>query len=152
MRKIIGLLLCAGCGGIEGEPIEGDIAIQYGDSSPDLVVGTAVQDENDPALMLVQIGSNNVDCDTYLDRLFSFTNPEGTFVFFSVDQAPGAYDDGFVAAMRSDNNNTKVNQAPGSITIDTVEPRVSGSVTFSTTDEEVGEITASGTFDVLRCF
>lgn len=152
MRTIWLVALCLGCGGIKGEPLEGDITIQYGDSAPDLVVGAAVQDQNDPDLMLVQIGSDDVDCDTYLDNFLSFNNPEGVFVFFSVEKLPGAFDDASVAAMSSESNNTKTNFTTGSVTIDAVEPRVTGSVSFSTTDDEVGEITVSGSFDVFRCF
>jgi len=133
--------------------MEGTIAIQYGSSSPDLVVGAAVQDENAPEKMLVQVGSNNVDCDTYLDVLFSFDSPEGTFLYFSVDKVPGEYPDGFISAMHSEDNSTKVNATSGSVTIDSVDGRIIGTVnTFATTDDEVGDISASGTFDVVRCF
>jgi hypothetical protein len=116
------------------------------------VVGAAVQDENDPNLMLVQIGSDNVDCDTYLDNFISFSNPKGHFVFFSVEKIAAAFDDASVAAMRTEGNSSKTNFTTGSVTIVGVEPRVSGSVTFSTTDDEVGEISVNGTFDVVRCF
>lgn len=142
----------AGCGGIDGEPIEGTVTMQYGDDAPDLVVGSVVEDENTPGLMLVQLGTDNVDCDTYLDVFLSFSNPEGTFVYFSVDRVPGTYTDGFISAMRSSGNSTKINATSGSVTIDAVEDRVIGSVTFETTDDEVGTISASGTFDVKRCF
>lgn len=152
MRTILALLACGACGGIEGDPIEGTVEIQYGESSPDLVVGSVVEDDNTPGLMLVQLGSDNVDCDTYLDVFLSFSNPEGTFLYFSVDRLPGTYTDGFISAMRSDGGTTKINASSGSVTIDAVEPRVTGSVTFETTDDEVGTISASGTFDVKRCF
>jgi hypothetical protein len=152
MRRILAALVCVGCGGIEGEPIEGTIAMQYGDSAPELVVGAVVQDENVPEEMLVQIGSDNVDCDTYLDTFFSFNTFGGHFVYFSVPKVPGTNDMAFVSAMRSEDDTTKINTSQGVVTIDTVEPRVTGTVTFDTTDEEVGEITVSGSFDVLRCF
>lgn len=147
------LVLCVACGGgIEGEPIEGTITMQYGDSAPAMVVGAVVQDENEPDEMLVQIGSDNVDCDTYLDVFLTFNTFGGHFVYFSVPKVPGTDDSGFVSAMRSLDNSTKINSAPGTVTIDTVEPRVTGTVTFATTDEEVGEILVSGSFDVVRCF
>lgn len=153
MRTILGLVLVVvGCGGIDGEPIEGTITMQYGDASPTMVVGAAVQDENAPDEMLVQIGSDNVDCDTYLDVFLSFETFGGHFVYFSVPKVPGTDDSGFVSAMRSVNNSTKINSAPGMVTIDAVEPRITGSVTFATSDEEIGEILVSGTFDVVRCF
>lgn len=154
MRIISALTLAgAACGGIEGEPLEGTIQIEYGPSRPALVVGAAVAHRDAPGRMLVQLGSNHVDCDTYLDVLFSFTNPEGTFLYFTVDRAPGEYVDNSISAMVSENNSTKINVAFGSVTIDTVDPRVTGTVTmFETTDEEVGRIAASGTFDVVKCF
>ena len=42
--------------------------------------------------------------------------------------------------------------ARGSIVIDAVEPRVTGRVTFTTTDDEIGTISVTGSFDVVRCF
>lgn len=146
------LIFGLGCGGVSGERIEGDVAIEYGSSSPDLVVGAAVQDENDPALMLVQIGSDKVDCDTYLDRFLDFNLPSGTFVYFSVDKAAGSYADSFVSAMKTDDGSTTVNVASGSVTIDAIEPRVTGRVTLTTTDDEIGTIAVTGSFDVVRCF
>jgi len=152
MRTLVLSLVVVGCGGPGGEPIEGDITMQYGGDSPDMKVGTVVQDENDPNSMLVQIGTQGVGCDTYLDVFFSFDVPHGTFLYFSVDKAPGTYTGTFVSAMRSTGNSIKINSAQGDVTIDAVEPRVTGSVTFSTDDDEVGTISASGSFDVLRCF
>ncbi len=132
--------------------MEGTLEMQYGDTAAKFVVGAAVEDENTPGLMLVQVGTDNVDCDTYLDVFLSFSNPEGHFLYFSVDQAPGTYDDGFVSAMRSSGGSTRINTSSGSVTIDSVDGRIIGSVEFDTTDEEVGTISASGTFDVVRCF
>ncbi len=48
--------------------------------------------------------------------------------------------------------NIKLNSGTGMVTIDTIDPRVTGSVTFDTNDQDVGAITASGSFDVVRCF
>jgi hypothetical protein len=146
--RTIALLLLVGCGD-SGEPLKGDIAIQYGADSPDLKVGTVIEDESDPGKMLVQIGTDEVDCDTRLDSLFGV--PVGTFVFFSVDQAPGTYMT-FVQAAQRVGNSTSVNISDGEVIIDAVEPRVTGSLTFDTTNEEVGTISVSGTFDVFRCF
>jgi hypothetical protein len=144
------LLVAMGCGGIEGEPLLGDVTIQYGGSSPDLAVGAAVQDENDPDLMLVQLGSDKVDCDAYLDRFLDFSLPDGTFVYFSVEKLPGSYS-APVSAMRTNDNSTKINTADGEVTIDLAGDRIAGSVTFQTTDEEIGDITVSGAFDVVSC-
>lgn len=38
------------------------------------------------------------------------------------------------------------------VTIDTIDTRVTGSLTFSTTDQKVGTISVSGNFDVKKCF
>jgi hypothetical protein len=152
MRIILALALCGACGGIEGEPMEGTLEMQYGDTTADFVVGAAVEDENTPGLMLVQVGTDNVDCDTYLDVFLSFSNPEGHFLYFSVDVAPGTYTDGFISAMQSEGGSTKINSTSGSVTIDSVDGRIVGSVEVDTTDDEFGTISASGTFDVVRCF
>ena len=146
--RTIALLLLVGCGD-SGEPLKGDITVQYGDESPDLKVGTVIADESEPGNMLVQIGTEEVDCDTRLDSLFG--TPVGTFVFFSVAQAAGTYMP-FVSVGHRAGNSTSVNISDGEVTIDAVEPRVTGSLTFDTTDDEVGTISVSGTFDVFRCF
>jgi hypothetical protein len=152
MRRAWLILGMLGCGGTSGEPLEGDIAIDYGGRIPDLVVGAAVQDESDEEGMLVQIGSDKVDCDTYLDRFFDFNIPNGTFVYFTVDKESGSYPQTLVGAMRSTSSSVTVNVAPGSVTIDAIEPRVTGSVSFNVNDDEIGTISVSGTFDVVRCF
>jgi hypothetical protein len=154
MRIVLALALAtAACGGDDGEPITGSIAMDYGGDAAAFKVGSVVEDENTPGKMIVQVGTNDVNCDTYLDNLFSFNNPKGTFLYFSVDPAPGTYTDFFINAMRSDGDGTKINASFGSVTIDTVDGRVTGTVNeFDTTDDEVGTITASGTFDVLKCF
>ncbi len=151
--RIIWALALAACGGTSGEPIEGDISISYdGDTLP-FVVGAVIEDANTPGNMLVQLGTDKIDCDTNLDNLFSFNNPEGTFLFFSVEPSPGTYTDGFISAMRVDGGSTHINASTGSVTITTVGDRVTGTLDeFSTTDDEVGEITAVGSFDVLTCF
>src|SRR5436190_1552272 len=101
MMRQLGLLLLIGCG-TSGEPIKGDISYTYGSDSAKFSVGTAVQDQNVPGQMLVQIGTDHVDCGTYLDNFFSFNNPEGTFVFFSVDKVtPGTHATANVNVMKS---------------------------------------------------
>jgi len=103
MRTIWLLVMAMGCGGgISGEPMEGTITMQYGDSAPMMVVGAAVQHENADD-MLVQIGSDNVDCDTYLDVFFDLSAPSGHFVYFAVPKLPGAYDQQSVSVDRNTN-------------------------------------------------
>jgi hypothetical protein len=144
-------LLLVGCG-TSGEPMKGDVTVHYGSSSPKMEVGTAVAAKDEPGKMLVQLGSDNVDCDTYLDVFLDFSVPHGTFVYFVVDQAPGVHAQTEVSTMKSSSSNISINGATGMVTIDSVEDRVTGSVVFTTTDQDVGEIAVAGTFDVKRCF
>lgn len=152
MKNAWVLVWLLGCG-TSGEPIKGDVAIHYGADTPKFVVGSAVQDRNKPANMLVQIGSDNVDCGTYLDVFFTLSNPSGTFVYFSVDKTtPGPHLQSSVSVMKSDGNNTNVNITSGDVTIITIGKRVTGSVTLMTTDSTIGTISVSGSFDVVSCF
>ena len=129
----------------------GTVSISYGSSSPKLVVGSAVQNTENPNEMLVQIGSDDVDCESYLDVFLDFDVPKGTFVYFNVPKMAGT-DNGSVAVMHREGNSISTNEGPGSVTINTVDARVTGTVTFSTVDEDVGNIMVAGTFDVLKCF
>jgi hypothetical protein len=143
-------MLLVACG-TSGEPMSGDITLMYGDSSPKLIVGAAVEDADEPGNMLVQMGDDNVDCDTNFSGLSFGTS--GTFVYFSVDATtPGAQSDVFITVMHSTGNHLSSNSTDGMVTIDTVSPRVTGSITFDTIDQDVGAITVSGSFDVKRCF
>lgn len=146
----LGVLGCGGGGG-GGEPITGTIAMQYGDSSPALVVGSAIQ-HSVATDMLVQIGSDNVDCDTNLDDIEGFDFPKGSFVYFGVAKTPGSHPTAGVTVMKSTSDMVNINSSSGMVTIDAVGDRVTGNVTFTTTDSDVGTISVSGTFDVLRCF
>ena len=152
MKRVLPIVVLAACG-TSGEPIKGDIAIQYGDKHETMKVGSVVQDRNIPGNMLVQIGSDEVDCDTYLDVFFSLDYPEGTFVYFSVDKAgaPATYPMATVSVTKSTSSSNDSNISDGMVQIDTIGDRVTGNVTFTTTDSEVGEISVSGTFDVKSC-
>lgn len=132
--------------------MKGDVTVHYGSSTPKMEFGTAVVAEDNPNQMLVQFGSGGVDCGTYLDVFLDFDLPHGTFIYFVVDQAPGMHAQTSISAMKSTSNSININGGTGSVTIDAIEPTVTGRVTFSTTDDEAGAITADGTFDVKRCF
>lgn len=151
MRYFMLLLLLVGCDSDEGEPIEGTITMQYGDKNPAMVVGAAVQHEGDDD-MLVQIGSKSVGCGTYLDNFLDFDAPGGHFVHFSVPKTPAVYDQNAVTVDRNNSNESRSYQAFGDVVIDSVGERVTGSLTFTATDDEIGTIALSGSFDVLRCF
>jgi hypothetical protein len=152
MRGALIALLLIGCGGTSGEPMQGDVTVHYGSSTPKMVVGTAVEAMDEPGKMLVQFGTDDVDCDSYLDVFLDFSVPHGTFVYFVVDQTPGVHAQAEVSTMKSTSSHIGINSTSGLVTIDAVDPRVTGSVTFTTTDEDVGEIAVSGSFDVKRCF
>ena len=130
----------------------GTVALDYGGSKPKMVVGAAVNTMDSTTRMLVQMGSDNVDCDTYLDVFLDFDAPHGSFIYFDVDKTQMGSKNGTVSVEKSSSRNVSVTTGPGVITIDSIEPRVTGSVTFAITDPEAGMITVAGTFDVKRCF
>src|SRR4051812_43595482 len=152
MKHAWGLLLVIGCGGTSGEPMKGDVMFTYGTDHPKMAYGAAVQNMDTPTEMLVQIGDDNVDCSTYLDQL-SFGGPAGNFVYFNVDQtASGPVANATVSVEHSTGNHISINESSGTVTIDSTTPRVTGSLTFMTTDQDVGDIAVMGNFDVKRCF
>jgi hypothetical protein len=151
VKRVLLLATLAACGD-SGEPMKGDVTVHYGSSNPSMKYGTAVAAEDNPDQMLVQFGSGDVECDTYLDVFLDFSLPSGTFVYFVVDRTPGVHANTSVSTMKNTSNSTSINTSSGSVTIEGVEPRVTGRVTFHTTDDEIGEIMVDGTFDVKRCF
>lgn len=152
MKHAWGCLLLVACG-TSGEPMKGDVVFTYGTSTPKMVVGAAVMNKDMPGQMLVQIGDDNVDCGTYLDAGITFSAPSGTFAYFNVDATtPGTNASASISVEHSTGNNISINESTGTVTIDTVMPRVTGSLTFMTTDMDVGAISVTGNFDVKRCF
>jgi hypothetical protein len=74
-------------------------------------------------------------------------------VYFSVDSmTPGTTSDAYITVERDTGNHSSSNSTTGTITIDAVSPRVTGSLSFQTTDDMVGTISVTGGFDVKRCF
>lgn len=153
MKHAWGCLLLIACGGTSGEPMKGSIAFTYGTAMPKMSVGAAVMNKDTPGQMLVQIGDDSVDCSTYLDAGITFSAPSGTFAYFSVDATtPGTDTTAYISVEHSGGNHISINESTGTVTIDSVMPRVTGSLTFMTTDQDVGMIEVSGNFDVKRCF
>jgi hypothetical protein len=154
MKLVLACLVVTACGtSNNGEPINGDIAMHYGSDTPQLVVGSAVRDTNTPNKMLVQIGSDGVDCSTDLNVVFGAGYPSGEFVYFSVDSTQASSDAmAEVSVGKSVGNSEEDSTGSGSVTIDAVMPRVSGSVSATLTNIMVGTITVAGSFDVKRCF
>jgi len=74
-------------------------------------------------------------------------------VYFSVNKTtPGTDTMAFVTAETSSGNHIDADSTNGTVTIDAIDARVTGSVTFSSSTQDVSTITANGTFDVKRCF
>lgn len=114
-------------------------------------VGAALHDPDSlPTEMFILIGTNEVDCGVDFETF----DASGTFVMFEVDNTmPATYDSASISVVRSTATRFSLNSSSGTVVIDAIgAERVTGSLTFSTTDDEVGTITASGTFDVIRCF
>lgn len=152
MRYAWLLLFAIGCGTSGGgEPLMGDVAIQYGSSMPDLTTGSAIQSKSDPTKMVVQLGTDHVDCKTDLDS--SFFAEGGTYVFFLEDSAtPGTDAQAVVNVENVTGNNINVLSATGSVTISTIDTRVTGTVMLTASDMSIGMVTVNGNFDVKRCF
>lgn len=144
---LLGLAAVPACGAEDGEPIGGDVTITVGDEVIEPTVGAALPDDQDPTKALIVVGTRDISCAT------TITTPlkRGTYLMFSIDPAVGMQTV-FTSVIRVESSGSHLNGSSGEVTIDSVEDRVTGSVTFDTTDDEVGPITAAGTFDVLRCF
>lgn len=151
MKHAWGLLLVIGCGS-SGEPMKGDVMFTYGTDHPKMAFGAAVQNKDTPGEMVVQIGDDNVDCSTDLNS-FGFGGPAGNFVYFSVDATtPATVADATISVEHSTGNHVSINESNGTVVIEATTPRVTGNLTFMTTDQDVGDIAVSGNFDVKRCF
>lgn len=147
------LLFAIGCGsgGGGGEPLMGSIAVQYGTMMPDMTTGSAVLSHDSPMQMVIQIGSDHVDCQTDLSG--SFFGSQGTYVFFNADNTmPSTNPQADITVENVSGNHIDLNGSTGSVTISTIDTRVTGTVTFTTTDSMIGTISVNGDFDVKRCF
>ena len=146
------MLFAIGCGTSGGgEPLMGNVAIQVGSSMPDLTTGSAIQDKDDATKMIVQLGTDHVDCKTDLNS--SFFAEGGTYVFFAENAAtPGTDSSATVNIEKVSGNMIDVLSANGTVTISTIDTRVTGTIMFTGTDQTLGAVSVSGNFDVKRCF
>lgn len=135
------------CGTEAGEPIGGDVTITVGDEVIEPTVGAALPDDEDPTKAMIVVGTRDISCAT------TITSPlkRGTYLMFTIAPEAGMQTV-FTSVIRVESSGSHLNGSTGEVTIDGVGDRVTGSVTFDTTDDEVGPITAAGTFDVVRCF
>lgn len=152
MRHAWLLLLAIGCGssGGGGEPQHGTASAQYGTTTHAMTVGAAILDPNVAGNMIVELGNDNVSCGVDLDNEFP---PSGLYVYFSVSKTtPGTDANATVTVISSSGNNIDADTSNGTVTVDAIDTRVTGSVTFSSSTQTVSTITATGTFDVKKCF
>lgn len=124
--------------------------MQVGDTFPALAVGTVVQHRDDPDLMLVQFGTNEVFCDSYLDD-FETEQPEGTFVYFPIAKAPGTYSNTLVDALIVEDGSMAAYGTGTDVTLTTVGERVTGNFMYESLETDYGDIFVSGNFDVVSC-
>lgn len=139
----------AGCGGGGGEPIMGDLVIDYGTTHVVPDTGALVVDPENQGDVYLGMGNLSFDCD-WLDARI---HPGDAFVALSLDstmQAPGDYTT-LILVTFADDNGVHANGATGMLTISTFGERVTGNLTMTTTDDDVGPVSTSGSFDVVSC-
>jgi hypothetical protein len=146
------ILFAIGCGTSGGgEPQHGTATLQYGSSNEPLTVGAAIADKQDATMMYIELGSDHVTCST--DLINGTTSPgAGRYADVDLPATPGTYPQANVGVMNISANSINLDEASGSVTITSIDTRVMGSITFTTTDMTVGTIAVSGTFDVKKCF
>jgi hypothetical protein len=152
MKLPLGVVIAfaAGCGGGGGEDIGGTIVIDWG---PEHVVpdsGAAIEypDAEVPGTMIVGIGDLGFGCGWADDRISN-----GTFVSFILEpaeQVPGSYTS-LIFVTHVDDDGLHSNGSTGTLELTAVGERITGSLSMSTTDDEVGPVTSTGTFDVINC-
>jgi hypothetical protein len=150
----LAIALAIGCGGSSGgggEPQLGNAMVVYNGQTIQFDVGSAVLDTNNPANMLVQIGSDHVTCSTDLDKA---SPGQGTYAYFSANKTtPGANPSQDITVIQISSNHLAFDLGQGSQTITSIDTRVMGSLTFTFTDTQSNvSINVSGTFDVKKCF
>lgn len=149
MRIALFALLAACTSSKGGEPQMGTASATYGTTTKMLLTGSAIVDVDTSGNMLVQLGDGGVDCSTNLNASFP---PAGLFVTMSVSSAnPGMYTTAAIQVMLSSGNHIDAQISDGMVTIDSIDTRVAGSIDFSTSGSS-GTVSATGTFDVKKCF
>ena len=148
MKSLIPVLafLIACGGGDDGEPIDGTVVITVGSDTITPTVGAALVDADDPNDMVVIVGTSDINCSTNFDE----SPLKGTAFFVTVPQEV-ATTESFGWVSRSKSGSLSLNGSGATVTIDGLGDRVTGSVVFDTIDEDDGEITVNGTFDVISC-
>ena len=149
MRHGLLLALLAACGGDDGEPLGGDITFAVGDEVVTPTTGAAIRDGRDRTLQMIILGTRDISCATTLDTPLR----KGTYLTLLIDpaQAPGTQD-AMVSMVRVISSGSLINGAITSVTVDELDQRLTGSVTFTTDDpDQAITLAASGSFDVVNC-
>jgi hypothetical protein len=143
---------CSSSSGPTGEPADGDVVLTIKGQTEMPMTGAAIADANDPADMLVVIGTSGIDC-TFDPMTFFHL---GVYAQLHADKTtPGTDADAEIDVVDISNNgglNYDGDGSSGAVTIDTIADRVTGSVTFSYASDSDGTVSANGSFDVKRCF
>jgi len=143
---LLGLLIaCGGGDADEGEPIAGSVVITVGSNTITPSVGAAVVDGDDPANIVVMIGTADLSCATAFDA-----TPKETAFVASVPNAVGSHDTTGVL-WRSTGNSRNISASDATVVIDGLGDRVTGSIEFDTTNSDDEMLAVSGTFDVIGC-
>jgi hypothetical protein len=139
-------LLLAACGSDDGEPLGGDITFTVGGETVVPTTGAAIRDREDDKQLIV-IGTRDISCATTLETPLR----KGTYLTILIDRATGPQD-AMVSILRVVSSGTLINGVVSQVAVDTLDARVTGSLTFMTEDpDEALTLTAAGTFDVVNC-
>src|SRR5262249_40310353 len=147
VMRCAALALLIGCGsGTSGEPIHGTISVHVGSDTITPTVGAAVADlQGDDTKALVLVGTTDISCATDANSVLH----RGTYVSFTIARIPTTQKP-FVSVIRVDSSGAHLNASAGDVTISAIDARVVGTLSnFSTTDDQVGPISAEGSFDVI---
>lgn len=152
--RIAWTLLCLGvvaCGSASGgEPQNGNATVTWGSTTDAMTVGSAIRSASGATAITVQLGNDNVSCSTDLNNSFP---PPGLYLVFDIDAStPGTNSQATIAGIHSSGSHIDFDEATGMTTVTSIDTRVMGSLTFMTTDSTGATVTASGTFDVKKCF
>jgi hypothetical protein len=143
-------IFAIGCGSSSngGEPQLGDATLNWGSQAIHMSTGSAIMGT---AGMQVQLGNDSVDCKTNLDQT---EPPPGSYVYFSVPPAVGATAMADLTIVKFTGNNISIDVTQGMANIASLDTRVMGTLTFTTTDSMASPntVTMTGAFDVKKCF
>lgn len=140
---------CSSSGG--GEPQLGDATLNWGSTAIHMSTGAAILDTSASGSMRVQFGNDNVDCKTDLDKT---EPPAGSYVYFTAPMVTGAVANADVTIIKFSGNHISIDITGGMANIATLDTRVTGTLTFMTTDTDAtpNTVTMTGGFDVKKCF